>query len=396
MPSKMDQVADFASGGVELFRLRKLYQFPDFVKSASVDKNFQIDSTMSPSIFADPVRKQFPCHTKASAWLSYLFYQEKRAEFHPKDRAKIEERFDAQGKYWSLGDEYKRIKTAHDALHKEADAVLPDSAYAYVWVAENGTKDRKLPMRSAAEVKHAADWLHQYCDRIAFSDRNTIATRILTKAASFGASLGDKSEFLERQAGRGVCSPAEVVSMIEDRAKLATDVTLRAHFMKLASVVRDTPRQALTPDMMIKLAGTIDTLDRGMNLVGKYSPGLPRAEDVLFKATFTKVASERAHLVPTTSGKVYDKQGFQKLALADVEALFGTDFADRVKDRTGSVDPEKMAEEVATLPRPDAELLDGLLSDNGISPMLTKAASARLGFNTQEQEAMAASYAAGL
>ena len=394
MPSNVDQVADFKSGGVELFRLRKLYQFPEFVKTASVAKNFEIPATTAPTIYADPVRKQFPCHTKASAWLSYLFYQEKHAEYHPKDRRFIEERFAAQAKYWNLGEEFKRIRSSHNDLYKQANAELPDSAYAYVWVDETGHKDRKLPMRSAEEVKAAADWLHEYCDRIAYTDRNVIANRILLKAASFGAGIGDKVEFLERQAGRGVCSPKEVVQMIEDRAKLTDDVTLRAHFMKLAGVVRDTPRQALTPDMMVKLAGTIDTLDRGLNLVGKYSAGLPRAEDVLFKATFTKVASERANLVPTTSGKVYDKQGFQKLALADVEALFGTDFADRVKDTSGSVDPEKMAEEVATLPRPDAELLDGLLSDNGISPMLTKAASASHGFNEAEKAAWANAYAA--
>lgn len=392
MPSNMDQVADYKSGGVELFRLRKLYQFPEFVKTASVEKNFEIPTTTAPTIYADPVRKQFPCHTKASAWLSYLFYQEKHAEYHPKDRKHIEQRFDAQAKYWNLTDEFGRIRSTYKDLNKQANVELPDSAYAYVWVDESGRKDRKLPMRSAEEVKHAADWLQQYCDRIGYADRNAIANKILVKAASFGAGLAN-IEFLERQAGRGVCSPAEVVKMIEDRAKLANDVALRAHFMKLAGVVRETPRQALTPDMMVKLAETIDTLDRGLGLTGKYSDGLPRAEDVLFKATFNKVASERANLVPTTSGKVYDKQAFQKLALADVEALFGTDFADRIKDRTGSVDPEKMAEEVATLPRPDAELLDSLLSDNGIAPMLTKAASARLGFTEAEQAAWANAYA---
>jgi hypothetical protein len=115
---------------------------------------------------------------------------------------------------------------------------------------------------------------------------------------------------------------------------------------------------------------------------------------VIFKSTFCKIASEITQHVATTSGKYYEKEAFRRLPLADVTALFGDEFADRVKTPLGEVDAEKMAEEVATLPRPDAQLLDGLLSDNGITPVMHKAASAKQGFTKAQMEQVAAGYGA--
>ena len=407
MPSMMDHVADVArNGGVELYRLSQQYVFPDFVKTASPDKSLQVPQGTPVSACADPVRKQFWCHTKAACWLSHLFYTEKRAEFHPKDREKIEKRLAEYANQWGIKAACDAIVARWNELHKTAEDQLPDSAFAYVWKGENGTKDRRLPLRSAMEVKAAAEYVEQHRDRFSYPVRRTMALKILEKAASFGAGIGKHAEFLEKQAGRGVCDPAEIVDMIEKRAMLVpadAGVTfdengnrqggVRAHFLKMAQFIKGAPRKALQPDMLVKLAETMDQLDRQLGLVGKYSEGLPRPEDVIFKATFGKVASDLAQHVVTQSGKYYEKEAFRKLAAADVEALFGTEFADRVKTPLGEVDPEKMAEEVATLPRPDAQMLDGLLSDNGIVPVMHKAAAAKQGFTAAQMEAMAAAYA---
>ena len=407
MPSMSDHVAD--KNGLELARLAKQYEFPDFVKSANLDQ------TMNPGklpvhLYADPVRQQFPCHTAASTWLSALYFTEKRAEFHPKDRRNIEKRLDHYADYWRIKKAVAYVNDRWQALHKQAEEQLPDSMFAYVWVGDNGIKERRLRLKTAAEVKAAADWLYEYRDHLNFSDRHQIAKKILEKAASYGAGLGERREFVERQAGRGVCDPAEVIALIEDRARLISPnrgvhikvaedgkeertLSLRDQFLKIAQTIRKMPRKALQPDMLIKLAETLDMLDRQQGFTARYSQGLPRPEDVIFKATFCKVAEDLAKLVATTSGKVYEKQSFTKLSLDDVEGLFGTEFAERVSTKFGELDPEKMAEEVATLPRPDAELLDGLLSDNGIRPIMTKAASTRQGFSEEEKKAWAAAYA---
>lgn len=406
MPSMMDHVADVANrGGVELHRLAKLYAFPDFVKQASPDNSLQVPHGTPVTACADPVNKQFWCHTKAACWLSHLFYQEKKAEFHPKHRQQIEKRLEAYAGQWGIKAACDAIVARWQELHKAADDRLPDSAFAYVWTGDDGHKVRQYPLRSAMEVKAAAEWVHQYRDQIPFPVRHTMAKKILEKAASFGAGIKDQKEFLEKQAGHGVCDPAEVVQMIEKRASLVppdAGVTfdddgkpqggLRNHFLKMAASIKSAPRQALQPDMLLKLAETLDQLDRNLNLVGKYSDGLPRPEDVIFKATFNKVASDLAHHVATTSGNFYEKAAFRKLAAGDLKDLFGDEFVQRVTTRLGDIDPEKMAEEVATLPRPDAQLLDNLLSENGIVPSMKKAASAKQGLDAQAMQQIAAQY----
>ena len=392
MPSAVDHVADAAKGSVELVRLAKLYDFPDFVKNAT-DENLT-PKHISKSAYADPRYNQFPCHTAASTWLSALFYQEKRAEFHVKDQRHIESRLSQSIEYFRIKAATDSIRARWEALHKNADDQLPDTAFAYVWVNEDGTKQRQLRMKTAAEVKAAAEYLVQYRDRFSFPQRHQMARRILEKAAAYGAGIGPQMEFLEKQAGRGVCDPREVVNFIEGRAAMVGNLELKTHFNKMAATIKAAPRRILQPETMLKLAETLDELDRRHGFVNRYNDGLTRPEDVIFAATFAKAASELAALVTTTSGRSYEKQALRKLSADDVRGLFGSDFTERVVTPLGEIDPEKMAEEVATLPRPDAEMLDGLLSENGITPSLTKGASVKQGFDDRQMSAIAESYIA--
>lgn len=407
MPAFMDHMADVATGSTELYRLRQLYTFPAFVKlSEDVDLHLTVPANASPDNCADKTHKQFWCHTKVSCWLSHLFYQEKRAEFHPKDRVAIESKLKKYATYFGITPQCDQIKREWAARHKTSADTLPDSAYAYVWHGENGTKERHLPLRSGMEVKAAAEYLVANRDAFPFAVRHVVARKILEKAAAFSALIPDQIEFLERQAGRGCGDVAEIVRSVQKRAYAVPadcGVTydaddkpqggVRAQFLKMAAEIASLPRQALLPTTLIKLAATLDQCDRTYGLTTQYGAGgLERPEDVVFSETFTKTARDAAHHVPTTTGKFYEKAAFKRLNLSDVEALFGTEFADLVRDPLGDVDVEKMAEQVATLPRPDAELLDGMLSDNGIVPVMHKAAASRKGFAAAEMEQIAATY----
>jgi len=390
MPSPSLNVIDPQSdrSREELARLVKVYEFPSFVKEA------QLDETMYPSrvavtTYADPVNSRFPCHSAAATWLSGLYFQEKRAEYHPTEAQKIEQRLQGFSDYF-------RIRRAYDQMCKKAAELrnghdLPDTAFAYVWVDGNGHKERHLPMTTGAEVKAAADWLETYRDRLPFQDRHTIATKILEKAAHFGA-LTDNTEFLEKQAGRGVCDPQEVYAMVMQRAMLTKSPTHKEQIVKLAATVKDKPRAALQPQQLVKLAVCMDMTDRALSLTDRYTDVIQRPEDVIFKVTFTKAASDRAELCALTSGNVYSREQFEKLSRDDVVSLFGNDFASEVC--TGmSVDAEKMAEVAHTLPRPDAELLDRLMADSGLVPQMAKAGvDGGHGLSNEELEQLAAAY----
>lgn len=374
----------------ELTRLNKVYAFPDFVKKASLDEAMQPPTAAVNNTYADPRFKRYSCHSAAATWLSSLYFLEKQAEFNTKDRARIQQRLESMVDFFRIRGAYDDLLKQAAVLRKEED--LPDSSYAYVWADEAGNKSRYLPMRSAMETKEAGEWLQKYRQQLPFQDRNTVAIKVLEKAAHFGAALGaDITEFLEKQAGMGVCEPAKVYTMIMQRAVLASKPAHKEHLVKLAETVKGKPRVALQPEQLVKLAIAMDITDAALGLQDNYNDTIQRPEDVIFEATFTKLASDRSELCALTTGNVYLREQFEKLSYDDVTALFGTDFANEVSVGL-KVNGEKMAAVATTLPRPDAELLDTMLNDSGIHPQMQKSASASHGMSNEDLEAMAAMY----
>ena len=387
----LDQTSD--RGGRELYRLSRLYDFPDFVKKADMETTLGPRDDSATTIFADPLGKRFPCDTRASTWLSSLWFEEKRAELSPKTAGRIEERLDRYIDYWRIRGDVEAMRTKRASLRKGADDDLPDSSFAFVWKDdETGLKERRLRLCNAREVKTAAAWLEKHRDAVPYGHRRLMAERILTKAAAFGASVTDQLDFLERQAGRGVCDPDALVSMVEDRAALCPTAPEKQAVLKIAETIRRRPQEILQPAMLIKLAETIDEIDRErLKLVGRYSDALPRPEDVIFAANFSKAASELRSACELVTGSIYDKCQFAKLALDDLQALFGGEFVNEVR-RGLDLDVEKLASVLPTLPLPDAEIFEKLLLENGVRPKLRKAASVSVGFDHDQWAKLAEFY----
>lgn len=372
----------------ELTKLARRYAFPDFVRSADLENTMHPED-IAVTAYADPTSQKYACHTAAATWLSSAYFHENSAEYHPKQRERICERLEKFANYFGIRKDYNElVKRAHDLMGSDQ---LPDSSYAYVWQSKNGDKERYYPMTSALSVKTAAEWLHDNRDKIPFSDRNVISNKILEKAARYGAGLGDElSNSMEKQAGRGIPDPTEVYDMLERRAVLARTSEHRAAITKLATAVRNTPRVALMNSELVKLAVTVDMIDHAIGLKNNYSELLPRPEDVLFKVTFTKAAEDYSKLCTMQTGNIYEKAQLSKLAREDVIDVFGEDFAKQVC--TGlSVDPEKIAELASTLPRPDAELLEHMLTEAGQHPQLGKNAEFRP-IDDKTLEELAAAY----
>jgi len=391
MPSPssiMDPAAD--KNQTELVKIANRFELPDFVKEAAISPSMDpVGSGLQIAVtaYADPVRKKFACHSAAATWLSAAYFHDKSAEYHPNDRRRVCERFEHFADFFGM-------RPAYDEIVKKAELLrgsdqLPDSSYAYVWEADNGSKERFYPLTSSAEVKVAAEWLHASRDRIPFAERHTVSKKILEKAARYGAGLGDDlTDFIEKQAGRGIPNPASLYKMLENRAVLADSEAHREAIMKVAAAVKATPRQALQQNELIKLASLVDVVDHSLGLIGKYTDMLPRPEDIIFEVTFTKAASDFSQLCTLQTGNIYGKDQLSKLARDSVVSVFGEDFADAVC--TGfDVDPEKVADVAHTLPRPDAELLERLLAEAGQHPQMGKTAGV---LDDASLEAMAAAY----
>jgi hypothetical protein len=376
--SLLDHTQDVS--GRETHRLTSLYPLPDFVKSASQER-LNGDVRLQRHMYADQVKRLYPCHTAPATYMSALFFADKKASFNDVQQGAIEDKLRAAANYFGIAGLVDQLwaKMAADASGDLS--ALPDSDFAIVWANDAGNKDRHWPLRNATEVKFAAAHFAKHRDEFAFGDRHKIATKILEKAAEYTADVSEANDTLQLAAGRGACAAKVAADLLRGRAGLVahSQQELAGELLKLASVVEANPEGARTEETRLKLAAAIDNFDRATGLARLYDDGgLPRPEEVLFAIT-EKVANDfmQAH-VETTTGNVYNLDDLEKVAVDDYRAWLGDDFADAVSAGGVYLDRDKLAAIVPTLDRGMAGTLDRLLSEKGAEPAVKSAAADNL------------------
>lgn len=374
MTTRLDQAGDV--NHEELVKYAQLYPFPDFVKSAQTS-----DLTTPPptarNLYADPRGSgQFPCHTPAATVVSYTFFLNKKAEINPKVVPLIEERLNSHIHYWRIKAACQAIAKQHEELHKQAE--LPDSAFAFVQ-AVNGHKVRQFRISNTGEVKAAAQAFEQSLPdfrlQFPFGDRQKIAKRILKKAEQLGAMIPESAMLtLEKSAGHGLNPPLQIAEHIRNRIKAARKAPplVIASMQKLAEDVANKPQAFLDPATTYMLADSLDKFDRAYGLLNKYSEVIPSPEDVVFGLTYKQANAAVEAACSSITGTIYDREDFSKLSVHDVQEAFGHDIARQVSKGL-NVDPEKMAEFVSTMPLPDAQMFDDLMSSKQLRPIAKEA-----------------------
>lgn len=380
--------------GVSQHRLTQLYSPPDFVKQASHEQLYGGDEPLPAHIYGSVSRRVYPCHTKAATWMSALFFADTQQKLPKAEADTVRERLIKSANHWGIQHHVTTLweKMAADAAVE--GGTLPDSAFAMVWVDNNKNKERRYPLRNAQEVKTASDWFGRYHDQFAFADKHTIATKILSKAASFGAVVMN-SELLDRCAGYGYCAAEQAAEAWEKRAGLvrASHSDYAEQAMKIAKTIREGVLEARDQGKRIKMASLMDQFDNQTHISRLYGDSLERPEDVLFCIT-EKVASEFVgNHVQTTTGAVYEKMALDKLDIGHVRKWLGDEFADEV----GGVmlDVTKLAAIVPTLPRPEAEMFERMTNAAGISVFAREKAAMDRGLTMVEMESLAAEYKQG-
>ena len=366
----------------ELALFSKLYDLPDYVKQADMLDTIS-PANLPVTACADVRNNTLPLHTKAATYYSWLRYLNKQAEISAKFRPHIEERLTKQAAFWGIDADVAALKKRHDELHKAAE--LPDSAFALVWAGEDGRKERHYRISNPLEVKAACQAFTEFRDQFGFRDRQTIAKKILAKSAEFGVGLDDDlRETLEKQAGMGLYDPKACAKAICDRVNMVLPEIreeVRDGMRKTAAQVAVNPSLAMDPVNCESLCETLDAFDRMAGLTTKYAEGLPRPEDIVYAAPYSTAADFCKNACELVTGKVYSREQFKKLALADVRSVLGNDIADAVAYGF-QVSPEKMSEVASTFPRADAERLESLMEAAAERPVL--AHSKRASFSAKE------------
>lgn len=389
-----DQSLDL--NGQELHRIINLYGAPDYVKEASADRLCG-EENLPPHMYADPVRKLYPCHTAPAVWASTAFFSEKRASLPNDQAAKIQQRLGESARYFAIEGDVGELKAKVARALSTDTGALPDELFAIVRVYEDGRKERLYPMRNSTEVQKAAEYLETYRDQLRYADRRKVADKILQKAAEYGANVRPWQGLLEKTAGLGACSSTDAAELVRSRARIlkSHERDLQEELEKLAAQVEEAGELFKHFAPLDKLASIVDQFDHERGLHQGYRQGmLDRPEDVLFGVT-EKVAMDLSQELvenPRT-GNIYKRADLENLNLRTLGDAMGAEFVGAVSTANAWIDMEKLSEIVPTLPLDDAETFDGVLAAMGIAPFATKMAEAApQGLQPDEREALAAQH----
>lgn len=373
----MDQAHDL--GGHELYRITQIYDPPEFVKTAGSEDLSGNGKVLPRNFYADPVHCLFPCHTPAATWTSYAFFLEKQSKFSPKDQKTIKDKLDQFVTIHNIQNSIYKLKEKYAQANAHPDSKLTDDDFLYVHQV-NGKKNRFYPVRNSKEVQAAVNFLAQNRHLLPFAVKQAMAEKILAKSNSFGTQLTeDQVDFLEKTAGHGICSAKDCVRLISSRV-MATHMggeltPLQTEMIKMAKIIENNPARVYEPNTLYEVAKIVDMYDRHTGLNTKYGRALTPPEDVLFGINLRKVAAASTEHCVTKTGNIYKVADLKKLNLRDIEDLLGQDIAESMTEDGLTVDSEKAAEVISTLPLGDAKLFDEISAQAGVYPQATKEAA---------------------
>lgn len=366
--------------GTVLHSVKQKYAAPNYVKTASYDElTPNTESANFYETLADPIKAQYPCHTKAATWVSAACFAEDCDSMSPGHRDFVGSRLEKYADFWGIRSDVESIVAKKHARIKQAAPVAesyPDDCYAVVQTI-NGKEVRQGLMRNREELEKAAEWLLENRDEMPLDMCTGIAQRILRKEAQLNASL-ESHRRLEQLTGRGALPSKDIAKGLRERARIVAPTYKAAsvEIGKLADIFEKRPIKAGSP-AMYKAANAIDLYDQHCGLTAMRKRGeIPYPEELCYGCTasdFHKYASDNVRL---QTGDVYALSDLGKLDKADVASRCGDDLADACFDGL-ELNAESAADILPTLPRPEAEALTELLKESGISPVITeKAASA--------------------
>jgi hypothetical protein len=367
----------------QFYMLDRLYGIPEFVKQAEFETGQDVRD-LPATAFAEPVHRKFPCHTKAATWLAQAYFSANQGLYSKEQAGVIQDRIEKSAQYWGIQNLTHSFKKGWAKLASREMPEVSDGDHALV--VDYGThKLRRMPMPNAISVKLAADFLYANRAKYPLQWRKSAARRILRKMSFYdgqaakgvkvaGAELGitklsyEVRNYLERAAGLGAAMPEKVAEKIAQRVFMLPERRddLR---LKLAEVAQDIAKvDSLSNDELDKVAELLDEVDRSTGLAAYYHTSVDMPEEICYDVLEKEAAAILDGHVVLTTGNVYPLELFRNLPIDKMAAVMGDEFADAVRNEAGDLDLEKFAEVAPTLPRPDALLLERIVSSSEGEP----------------------------
>ena len=343
-----------------LYALDKAYQMPEYVKQAEVeefDKN-ELDK-LPAEAFADPGRRNYPCHTKAATWVSMGYFLKDLDNIPEGQQENLFNSFEKFAKFHHMEDDYAKLLRSTISNEKKA-ALVP---------VNNSPKLTEFggSIGNVDEILKAASWLVKQANKLPLAKRSELANRILKQAETFGIKLPEQ-ESLEQTAGFGVNEPQEIIGLMKIRASLTKNAEYADELNGLVDRLQSRNFPPFSPIWM-KVACAIDDFDKMAGLMQYREIGdMPLPEAVVFAIPHVTIKEAESATVQLQNGKVYQLSKLAELGKDKYEEVMDSDVVDALFFHDMFY-KEAAAEILATIPRFDVEALCDVLSSQGIEPV---------------------------
>lgn len=323
---------------------------PDYVRELEVlDK--EAAEELEDDLFADLARRQFPLDSAGNTWLSAAYFKRNGGSFKRAEAEFIQDRIKMAATIHEIRDDVDAILA--EEKQAQADWTQDDSNFALVIRDSDGNVlDRRYPIVDEGGVEKASEYFNRYRGHYPLGIRRKIAVGIVKKAEEFGV---EPESFIQREAGQGFPVRDILMDEILNRAHMTKDAESAALLANVNEVVATADAGELAGTVLDKIAEVIDSVDR-LNGFGRlYGSRLLPPADVVW-ALPEKQAAGFVDDAIELNDYVFS---LRKLAELEPEAfsILGDEFVEEISD-DGSLNAEKMATIIPTLPKPDKILLE--------------------------------------
>lgn len=341
-----------------LYRLMNEFEFPEFVKNATADDVSIPEEGIPDHLYADDKFKKYPCHTKAATAISAAQFVEDFDTLSEERRKYILKNLLSHAQQLKIAEDITKILTTKPARKEK---------YALDIVDLEGNRRRLFPIRNETETKKAASYLLEHWRDIPADHRETIANNILKEAADNNYALGEYKIKLEKLSGNGLIDKDQLTKIANyfvthygKRGTYGNGANPAAYLINLAALAEATP--ITDKDKLWEL--TKIASDISINYSGITEP---IEFDVIVSET--ELDKSLNNYVLLKSGSCYN---FNDIDITVDDIKDGMEFLeDAIVDDT-FVSRHKLKTKLANLPEKQALIVEELLREKRIKPVLKK------------------------
>lgn len=266
---------------VKIATLIGIENVPSYVRQYTLPDE-KTASTLSDSLFADPVNRLYPISDKAGTWLSATYYAFDASAHDVKVASAVWQGInDAAAAYGIVEDIVKVRKDLAEAFTtKQASA--EDNNYG--WLERDGTGkviERRYPMFDITGVKKAAEYFDENRRHYGLGMCRTVAGNILRKAAEYGVDTATLPASIEREAGLGLPRRTVIMRELNERAELSKDAENGALLANVTRLVGASDDEELHANVE-KIAEVLEQFDKLEGLTKHYGKGITYPTDFLY------------------------------------------------------------------------------------------------------------------